>query len=189
MTQHQRLLDPTPGDAPAASPIDQPLREAVALSDGKPSSQETNAWLDLLLPDQLPAETSLTTAERNRMHSVLRTLLEALELDHAASVRKLEDLLVELGKPDGLPAAVDTTGLPLTAFQASDYDRYFRVNRLTTAEPAVAMARSLIQTVHAVTGLFDRGKDLPTIHIRRQIEGFVSHTHLLARTFGVEPLR
>lgn len=189
MTQHQRLLDPAPGDAPAARPIDQPLREAVALSDSKLPHQETNAWLDLLLPDKLPAETILTETERSRMHALLRTLLEALELDHAASVKKLEDLLVELGKPDGLPAAVDTTGLPLTAFQASDYDRYFRVNRLTTAEPAVAMARSLIQTVHAVTELFDRGKDLPAIHIRRQIEGFVSHTHLLARTFGVEPLR
>lgn len=189
MTQHQRLLDPTPDDAPAARPIEQHLHEAVALSDGKPLSKETNAWLDLLLPDQLPAETALTTAERSRMHALLGTLLEALELDHAASVKKLDELLVELGKPESRPAEVDTTGLPLTPFQASDYDRYFRVNRLTTGEPAVAMARSLIQTVHAVTALFDRGKDLPTIHIRRQIEGFVSHTHLLARTFGVEPLR
>lgn len=189
MTQHQRLLDPTPGDAPAASPIDQPLHEAVALRDGKLSAQETSAWLDLLLPDQLPAETALSTAERSRMHAVLGTLLEALELDHAASVRKLEALLLELGKPESLPAEVDTTGLPLTPFQASDFDRYFRVNRLTTGEPAVAMTRSLIQTVYAVTALFDRSKDLPAIHIRRQIEGFVSQTHLLARTFGVEPLR
>lgn len=189
MTQHQRLLDPQPGEQAAARPFEQPLQARAALTDVSLPAQDRDTWLDLLLPDKLPAETPLDAAESERVRAILSGLLEALNLDHAASLKKLDALIGDLAKPDSQPAEINTSGLPLTPFQASDYDRYFRVNRLETSEPAMAMARSLIQTVHAVTHLFDKGGDLPAIHIRRQLDGFISHTHLLARTFGLEPLQ
>ena len=145
-------------------------------------------WLDLPLPDKLVAEATLGEADSRRLRAVLRGLLEALELDHPSCLKQLDALLRDIPPPLGPPAEIDTAGLQLTSFQAKDYDRYFRVNRLSSDTPAIAMVRSLVQTARAVTHLFERSHHLAPLQVRRQIDGFVCHTHLLARTFGLEPL-
>lgn|GEM_PF-2599773 len=150
---------------------------------------ENLARLDLLLPDDLPAEITLDRACGNRMHALLTKLLDALELDHAARLTKIEELLNDAVLQDVSPVEITTDGLPLTPFQATDYDRYFRVNRLQTPHLALAMVRSLLQTIHAVTRLFCRCRDLSGSHVQQQIDGFVTHTHLLTRTFGLKNLR
>lgn len=192
MSQHQRAL--SPGVANEESrPVEPPIRDQITLTEvkapGRMEAPAEDGWLDLPLPDRLPAETPLSEMEKRRMHGVLSGLLEALALDHPANIGRLDALLADLGEAANERPEIDTTGLPLTPFQATDYDRYFRVNRQSTGEPAVAMVRSLVQTVRAVTQLFARSKELPAVHVRHQAEGFESHAHLLARTFGLEPLR
>lgn len=192
MSQHQRALSPE-GSNEENRFDDTPVHNKVTLTEVKASGQmeepTEETWLDLPLPGKLPAETPLSEIEKRRMHGVLSGLLDALALDHPANVGQLGALLTDLGKATTERLEIDTTGLPITPFQATDYDRYFRVNRQSVDEPAVAMVRSLVQTVHAVTQLFARSKELPAVHVRRQVEGFESHAHLLARTFGLEPLR
>ncbi|MBF2714661.1 hypothetical protein [Agrobacterium vitis] len=192
MSQYQRALDPDVTSEENRS-VESPVRGQITLKEVKASAPmeapADDGWLDLPLPDWLPAETPLSEVEKRRMHGVLSGLLEAIKLDHPQITAQLDALLTELGKAAGERPEIETAGLPLTPFQATDYDRYFRVNRQSAEEPAVAMVRSLIQTVRAVTQLFARSPDLPVVHVRHQMEGFESHAHLLARTFGLEPLR
>lgn len=167
---------------------------AIHDSDGTdhrddPPDDDDGQRLDLLLPGDMPVDIAPDPAESAMLRDVLSGLLDALEMDHAARLVKVEGLLSDLVPPDTLPVEISTAGLPLTPFQASDYDRYFRVDRFATTQPARAMLRSLLQTVHAVTRLFCRSGALPDIHVKRQIDGFVIHTHLLARVFGLGSLR
>lgn len=192
MNQYQRALDPDVASE-ESRPVETPVRGQITLKQVKASAQveapADDGWLDLPLPDGLPAEAQLSDGEKRRMHGVLSGLLEAIALDHRDSPLRLDALLTELGKAAGERPKIDTEGLPLTPFQATDYDRYFRVNRQSAEEAAVAMVRSLVQTVRAVTQLFARSPELPVIHVGHQMKGFESHAHLLARTFGLEPLR
>lgn len=192
MSQHQRALSPNISSE-ANQPAETPVRNPITLAEVKPAGPvealAEDGWLDLPLPDGLPAEISLSDSEKHRMHGILAGLLDALRLDHPANVERLDLLLADLGKASGEKPEVETTGLPLTPFQATDYDRYFRVNRQPAQEPAAAMVRSLVQTARAVTQLFARGKNLPVVAMRHQLEGFECHAHLLARTFSLEPLR
>ncbi|MVA25106.1 hypothetical protein V6582_01530 (plasmid) [Agrobacterium vitis] len=192
MSQYKRALDPDIVSE-ESRPVESPVRGQITLKEVKASGQmeapADDGWLDLPLPDWLPAETPLSEIEKRRMHGVLSGLLEAIELDHLEITERLDALLAELGKAAGERPKIETAGLPLTAFQVTDYDRYFRVNRQSEEEPAVAMVRSLVQTVRAVTQLFARSPELSVVHVRHQMEGFESHAHLLARTFGLEPLR
>lgn len=192
MSQQQRALSPEVANEESRV-LEPPFRKEVTLSTVKsPTQMEAPAedgWLDLPIPDGLPAETPLGEPEKRHMHGVLSGLLDALALDHPANIERLDALLADLGKAEGDKPDIDTTGLPITTFQATDYDRYFRVNRQSVAEPAIAMVRSLLQTVRAVMHLFARSQQLPALHVRRQVEGFESHAHLLARTFGLEALR
>lgn len=192
MSQHQRALPPEIAREDTRS-VEQAAPSKTTLTEVKAHERMEEpveyGWLDLPLPDVLPAEMLLDEVDKRRMHGALSGLLEALALDHPANIERLDALLADLGEAGGERPEIDTTGLPITPFQATDYDRYFRVNRQSADEPAVAMVRSLVQTVRAILQLFARSRDLPEIHMSHQMKGFESHTHLLARTFGLEPLR
>ncbi|OLP52984.1 hypothetical protein BJF92_18265 [Rhizobium rhizosphaerae] len=196
MTRHQRALEP---HAPVTAAERRELGQLGASAQNTDRTESTaaaeEAWLDLLLPNALPAEAVLEAEQREGLHTVLCGLVKALALNPRDGLPLLSELLQRLdalGSQDESgpePVAVDTTGLPLTAFQASDYDRYFRVNRVAPALPATMMVRSLVQAIHAVTDLFARSADLPERQVRGQIEGFVAQAHLLARALGLERLR
>lgn len=150
---------------------------------------EEDYFLDLMLPGDLPADLVLDTDHREILHTVLSDLLQALQLDRPASLRRLEELLRNLEDAGTTPALIEETSIPVKPAQVSDFDRYFRVNRITAAEPALALVRSLLQTARAVMSLFCRSRDLSEARITQQIQGFISHTHLLARTFNLGDLR
>ncbi len=153
------------------------------------AAPEKEFWLDLLLPEALPAEISLDPSEKTRLHDLLSSLLAALALDHRERLPIIEELLLRAVPTKITPAEVAISGIPLTAFQAIDYDRYFRVNRFASDEPALSMVRGLLQTVLAVTHLFCKAEDLSETRVRQQIDGFSTQTRLLARTFGLEALK
>ena len=163
-------LEPSPAHVPAAAPV-------------------AKDQLDLLLPGEMLREVTLGTAERDKLGGLLERLLRALELDTRAGLAKVEEMLGELPPPSAAPVKVSTQGLPLTPFQASDYDRYFRVNRVAADRPGEAMVRSLLQTVRVVTRLFGEHEHLSDTARREQIAGFATHARLLARTFGLEGVK
>lgn len=192
MAQQQRLLDLASQSEASAEPVRQAehqIRNLELTSGITEAAPDEGAWLDLLLPDALPAEIALDPTDRRTMYELLSGLLEALDLSHAERLPVVEALLQRASPTRITPAEIAISGIPLTTLQAIDYDRYFRVNRHASEEPALSMVRSLLQTVLAVTRLFSRAGDLSEVRVRQQIEGFATQTRLLGRTFGLEALR
>lgn len=156
---------------------------------GAPVAGDAHARLDLMLPDDLPAEVSLDRAEAVRIRTLLCALLETLELDHGERVGRIDALLARLEEEGRAAPRITADGLPLTPFQISDYDRYFRVTRVAADRPARALVRSLLQTTRAISDLFARGEQLSDKCVREQMDGIRVHADLLARTFNLERLR
>jgi hypothetical protein len=116
-------------------------------------------------------------------------LLHALQLpDRTAGPRRIEELLGSLKNAGGRPARVGETGIPANLAQIDDFDAYFRVHRITSQQPALALVRSLLQTARAVMSLFGRADHLPEARVQQQIAGFIAYTQLLARTFDLGEL-
>jgi hypothetical protein len=154
------------------------------------AAAEDDARLSLLLPGALPIERSLGADERAVLRGALVSLLRALEHpDRAASLPQLEALLARLPEtPGGDPARISETGIPAEASHVDDFDSYFRVERIASPQPALALVRGLAQTACAVMSLFARAPHLPEARVQQQIAGFVTYTHVLARTFDLGEL-
>ena len=164
-----------------------------SLPSGAPAGEDAQpgeeAKLDLLLPKDLPIEHPLNAAERLAMRHLLMRVLHALQLpDRAASLRQLDELLRNLKETEDQPARVTETSTPVNAAQVDDFDSYFRVDRITSNDPALSLVRGLLQTSRAVMALFCRADHLSPRHVEQQIAGFVAYTHLLARTFELGEL-
>jgi hypothetical protein len=169
-----------------AAEIDAPS-DFVSATRERPRGED--ARLDLLLPDDLLTEHTLSAPERALLRGVLMNLLHALQLpDRTAGPRRIEELLGSLKNAGGRPARVGETGIPANLAQIDDFDAYFRVHRITSQQPALALVRSLLQTARAVMSLFGRADHLPEARVQQQIAGFIAYTHLLARTFDLGEL-
>jgi hypothetical protein len=108
--------------------------------------------------------------------------------DRAAGLRQLDELLRGLKGMESQPAPIGETSTPVNAAQVDDFDSYFRVNRITSNDPALSLVRGLLQTARAVMSLFCRADHLSPRHVEQQIAGFIGYTHLLARTFDLGEL-
>lgn len=163
--------------------------EPSALPKHVATALAEDARLDLLLPQGLPIEHALSRAERAELGAVLAAFLQALQVaDRAVCLSRIEALLAASRDVHGRAARVEETGIPANAAQVEDFDRYFRVNRITSDEPALALVRGLLQTARANMSLFCRAEHLPKARVEQQISGFIEYTHLLARTFDLGEL-
>lgn len=163
-------------------------RNEPALPPGIDATKD-EAYLGLLLPDMLPIEQSVGEAERAVLRRALVSLLCALELsDRAASLQQLDALLARLPDEPSAPVRIGETGMAADAAAVEDFDVYFRVERITSPQPALALVRGLAQTARAVMSLFSRAPHLPEARVQQQIAGFVTYTHILARTFDLGEL-
>lgn len=183
----------TPEDIPL-QPQDRILADdAAEIERASPpvaDSAEDEVRLGLLLPDMLPIEQGVSEAERVVLRGLLVDLLHALRLpDRAASLARLDALLLRLAdEPGGEPAGIGETGIPADAALVADFDSYFRVSRITSPRPALALVHGLVQTARAVMSLFARARHLPEARVEQQIAGFVTYAHLLARTYDLGEL-
>lgn len=148
-----------------------------------PREQETDR-LDLLVPDALPTHFVPNPADRAVLQHTLCGIVKALQHhDRREGLHMLGALLSQIDVPGSMPAAVGQTGTPAKTAQVNDFDRYFRVNRIVSPDPALTLVRGLLQTATAVFDLFCRAKDLPAAEIERQTAGFLAYAHLLGRIF------
>ncbi len=154
-------------------------------NEQSPSLREKDAdRLELLFPDALPTNLVPNPADRAVLHGMLCDILQALHHhDRRESLRMLGALLWQIDDPGSMPMAVGPTGTPAKTAQVNDFDSYFRVNRIVSADPALSLVRGLLQTATAVVDLFCRATDLPAAEVERQMAGFVAYTHLLGRIF------
>lgn len=154
-------------------------------SRSMPQDDVDGGVLELILPDALPVELDLPDAEKVALYAMLSDLVAALRTNRHDGAEQLERLLQRIGSPDSSPAPVELTGIPADADQVVDFDRFFRVNRITGTRPAISLVQGLARTAHAVVKLFNRLDDLSEDRAKQQIDGFVAYAHLLARTFGL----
>lgn len=147
---------------------------------------EQHAVLELLLPEALTPDMTLEERDMAELQHIIGEALEAFKLSYPECRLRISALLGELQRPISDPGLVDVSGLPLTVLHANDYDRYFRVNRVTSGQPAHVLLRSFLQIALSVTDLLCRAPDLPKQAPKVQFEGFEAHARLLARCFGAE---
>lgn len=170
-----------PGEAGEIEPSDLPDFVSAALAE--------DAGLDLLLPHDLPTDVTLDPAERAALRGMLMEFLEAVHLpDRTVGVTRIEALLAGLKAPRTHPVTVEETGTPAPAFAVTDFDGYFRVNRIASDEPALSLVRGLLQTARANLSLFSRSDHFPPERVAQQIAGFTAYAHLLARSFDLGEL-
>lgn len=165
-------------DAVRTEPVD-------VANEQSPSLREKDAdRLDLLFPDALPTDLVPSPADRAVLHRMLCGILQALHHhDRRESLHMLGALLSQIDDPGSMTVTVGPTGTPAKTAQVNDFDSYFRVNRIVSADPALSLVRGLLQTATAVVDLFCCTTNLPAAEVERQMAGFVAYTHLLGRIF------
>lgn len=161
----------------------------IALAEPDETAQQIKAepeFLDLLLPQDLAHEMPLEGSEQLQTRAVLSGILHALSLTNPAeTLERLQAILTSLEHDAPATAYPGATQIPAKSEQVRDFDRYFKVNRVSSSKPALPMLRSHLQTCTAVLSLCQRSEAFPEEHVARQLAGFIDYTHLLARVFGV----
>ena len=147
------------------------------------------ATLDLILPQDLPAELWPGPAEAAALGAGLRALLDALALDAPqARAEALGRLLPGHAPPPSAPAVI-ATGIPAGPAEVEDFDRYFHVRRIAAEDPARALLAALIRGAASAASLAARTPDLPADLVAHQNAGFAAQARLIARVCGIEDLR
>ncbi|MER0239559.1 hypothetical protein [Fulvimarina sp. MAC8] len=181
-----------PLDSPQETSVEGEIDEIEALAPS-PAAREAGTaehdCLDLMLPHELPTRLDLSTAESEALRPLLEGVLDALSLDHPKRLAKLDELLSHLAPSRSAKLEARHAGIPLTSEQTQDYDRYFRVRRVSSENPAAALVRSLVQTVRAVTELYGQSHSLSATARQEQDRGFAEHARLLARSFGLDSVK
>ena len=159
----------------------------MALEDMAPDGVATT--LDLLVPWDIPLEYRLDPATKQQIQTSLQQLLEILNITDKDRARcRIEQLLAELPRPNAQPAQVKSTKTSLSTDDTEDYDRYFGVRHIQTADPALCLVRGLLTNCHRFLTLCINHHQLSLQHIAQQKQGFVSYIDLLARVFYLEEL-
>lgn len=166
---------------------DGPMTEEGSSGTVVAAGEHEHLRLDLLLPDTLPSHIALEAAERERARRLLEDILSALRLsDRHRAATTLKQLLSELADIENTPVTVVETGTPAKADHVDDFDTYFRVSRITAAQPGLSLVRGLLQTSSAVMELFARSNALKPERVEQQVDGFCVYARLLARAFDLE---
>lgn len=151
------------------------------------SENEFDIELDLLVPWDIPIDCQLDTEAKEKLSEVLTIFLFALqETSITVMLSKIAIALESLDKIETTPAIFDKTKTPLKAWEVQDYDRYFKINRIQTNEPEVALVEGLLINTQTFILLCQQcGDRLDTEQIELQKQGFISYARLLARNFNL----
>ena len=150
------------------------------------SENEFEIELDLLIPGNIPINRQLDTEVKEKLSKVITTFLVAIEdTSTAVTLSKIARALESLDKIETRSAAIDKTKTPLKGWEVEDYDRYFKINRIQTDRPELALVRGLLINTRTFLLLCQRGDRLDVEQIELQKQGFIAYARLLARNFNL----
>lgn len=151
------------------------------------SENEFDIELDLVVPWDIPIDCQLDQEAKEKLSKVLTIFLFALqETSITVLLSKIAIALESLDKIETTPVIVDKTQTPLKAWEIQDYDRYFKINRIQTNEPEIALVKGLLINTQTFILLCQQcGDRLDTKQIELQKQGFISYARLLARNFNL----
>ena len=150
-------------------------------------SNEFDTELDLLIPGDIPIACSLNPQAAEKLGRVLDIFLQALKETSASNaLREIDRALSCLGEIETTPADVTNTNTFLKSKEVQDYDRYFKINRIQTSEPVIALVKGLIINTRTFLLLTEQcGDRLDSRQVAIQTQGFIAYARLLARNFSL----
>ncbi|MEM8674911.1 MAG: hypothetical protein AAGF83_13705 [Cyanobacteria bacterium P01_G01_bin.67] len=152
------------------------------------SENEFDRELDLLIPWDIPIESELDKETQEQLSEVLMLFLQALS-DSSVEEALLEitPLLEYLEAINTTSVKIENTKTPLKNWEVKDYDRFFKINRIQTNYPEIALVKGLLLNTHTFLLLCQQcGDRLDSPQIELQKQGFVTYARLLARNFNLQ---
>lgn len=135
--------------------------------------------LELLVPWDLPTQTM--EGDREAQAALLQ-LLQALHTDNLdQAMQWVNQAMAELSSISTHPAQVTTTKLPLKYWEIEDFDTYFNVCHIQTAQPAIALVKGLLQTCYIFLQTVNFSTQIDNHQVNLQRLGFIAYAQLLLR--------
>ena len=151
------------------------------------SENEFDMELDLLVPGDIPINCQLDTEAKEKLCKILTIFLKALkETSTNFILSEIDRALNYLDKIKTVSASIDNTKTPLKGRELEDYDNYFKINRIQTNEPELALVKGLLLNTQTFLLLCQQcSYCLDPQQITRQKQGFITYARLLARNFNL----
>ncbi|NEQ97349.1 MAG: hypothetical protein F6K30_11585 [Cyanothece sp. SIO2G6] len=156
----------------------------------------SDAYLDLLVPWDLPTDLTLSDHEKAMVINALTQLLNTIQQqkidaesmaqpDFASSIIFIEQAISKLGKGHQSTPDIPKEKIALKQSEITDYDRYFNIQHVESDTPAICIVRSLLFTYWQFLYLCQQNPNLDPNHVTQQTQGFEAIAHLLIRTFNL----
>ncbi|MEO1800670.1 MAG: hypothetical protein AAFR62_09635 [Cyanobacteria bacterium J06629_2] len=152
------------------------------------TENEFDSELDLLIPGDMPIAHSLNPQTAEKLSRALGIFLQALrETSASDALREIDRAIKCLGEIEITPADIANTKTFLKSKEVRDYDRYFKINRIQTPEPEIALVKGLLTNTQTFISLCQQcGDRLDSEQVAIQQQGFVTYAKLLARNFNLD---
>lgn len=140
--------------------------------------------LNLLPPQQLPTQLTLSAEQRIVFLGVLRLILEAINHSNTdLAIEKLNKALFLLGETKRSPVTNLPTETALNAEKIGDYDEYFRVTHAEAEDVAIALMSSIIVAFRE-TLLLSKSNEFDPSLIATLKQGYSSYLGLILQVFS-----
>ncbi|MEH2006214.1 hypothetical protein [Nostoc sp.] len=143
-------------------------------------------YLNLLTPQQLPTQLTLSYQTNERVSEALKLILEALNHSCAdLAGDKLNQALIILGETKRSPVndpLIHNSFLSLE--KIDDFDRYFQIVHVQTEDTAIVLVSSLLIALREFL-LLSESKDFNSSKVIDLKKGYQEYIKLLTRVFTV----
>ena len=141
--------------------------------------------LNLLIPEDLPVESELDAASKEKLSSSLNIVLRSLENNLSErTYPEVNRALNTLDKARISPCESHPKGKKKHQ-EAQDYDNYFHVSHITSDRPEISLVRSILVVYRRFLWLSDRNNSLDAEKVALQRQGFTTYIQLVSRVFDL----
>ncbi|MDF5739433.1 MULTISPECIES: hypothetical protein [unclassified Nostoc] len=143
-------------------------------------------YLNLLTPQQLPTQLTLSYQTNERVSEALKLILEALNHSCAdLAGDKLNQALIILGETKRAPVNDPLTHNSFLSLEKiDDFDRYFQIVHVQTEDTAIVLVSSLLIALREFL-LLSESKDFNSSKVIDLKKGYQEYIKLLTRVFTV----
>ncbi|MEH1904256.1 MAG: hypothetical protein V7L04_23320 [Nostoc sp.] len=143
-------------------------------------------YLNLLTPQQLPTQLTLSYQTNERVSEALKLILEALNHSCAdLAGDKLNQALIILGETKRSPVNDPLTHNSFLSLEKiDDFDRYFQIVHVQTEDTAIVLVSSLLIALREFL-LLSESKDFNSSKVIDLKKGYQEYIKLLTRVFTV----
>ncbi|MEL6437830.1 MAG: hypothetical protein AAFQ80_01045 [Cyanobacteria bacterium J06621_8] len=152
------------------------------------SDNEFDIKLELLSPEDIPLESQLGGEVKEQLTGILISFLKALKKSSAdQALSEITNLLEYLDTIKTTSVKINRTQASLKNCEIEDYDRFFKINRVQTSQPGIALVKGLLLNTQTFISLCQQcGARLDSQQVELQKQGLIAYARLLARNFNLD---